>query len=122
MKIAPILFFIMLLSIGILGCHQMAGDNLVARRMVNRVKQQIGRGVSAGASQAQVISFVESQKWSYSGFEAAKSGSTFRVEVDGVPSGVVYCDSTGRLPIIFHFDHEGKLVSYVVEGPVFGCI
>ena len=89
--------------------------------MVANIEQQIQQRIPIGSNQAQVLSFVASQQWQYSGVKPAETGSMFEVWIPGIPSGVLYCDATGRLLVTFRFDRYGKLVSYTTN-EVYGCV
>ncbi len=83
------------------------------------IEQQIRQRVPLGSPRAQVAAFVALQRWSY--VKSAEEGAVLEGSIPGIPSGVLYCDTTGYLMVTFHFDRQGKLVSHTAQTR-FGCL
>ena len=110
----PRVLFALLFLGSISGCRK-PGANKAARAMVVEIERQIQQQVPVGSDQGKVASFVSAQQWNYQGFEPTKEGTILKVWIPGIPSGVLYCDATGRLLVTFLFDRHGKLVSHTSD-------
>lgn len=122
-KAILLIVFVLVLLVAANVAYDKHLDKKQARFMVDYIEEQVQRLVDGHSDQAQVLAYVKSWQAKYLVESETEDGAMLEVRIPGIPTGARFvCDAVGDLLLTFHFNRQGRLVSYETGGVSYGCI